>query len=215
MHDLTKISYPPKETTQSDFDYEDYWATTVSGLIKGYELPVPVQNKLDSVIGGFVYRLTRNPNKQVHDLTRKEIEHIAETLDWSGLESLVTLPGIFHHYHQSGGISVQYRVKVDLRVIPTIMNKYGIPINAIAFIAITIETGKYLFDREVECNQRHQLAVTRILGCKRLKPAHGFIGLIENQAVHNCSNKILGQWLMGMRSKSIDTHQLAIEQGHY
>lgn len=192
------------EVLHSDtFDSAAYWQHANDGLVHGYNLPVAMQNILDDVNLSFIEAL-KECGKPIHELSRREVVDIARTTNFDGLEQLITLTGVQHHYHQTAGADKQYRVKMDLKIIPTVMNNVGQPIAAVAFISITFETGKIIYGESDPGNTFYYIPIIRIIGREDLKHSHEPLHRLQVTVVPNFTNDLLGFWLKRLRTLDVE-----------
>lgn len=188
-----------------EFDAAGYWQQANNRLIKGYDLPVAVQNILDDVNQSFMNALEQC-GKSIPKLTRREVVEIAQQADFKGLEQLISGVGIHHHYHQTAGSVEQYRVKMDLKIIPTVFDHTGQPVSAVAFISIEFETGKFFYGESQPGNTIYYIPIIKIIGREDLKHSHEPLHHLQVTAVSNLTNDLLGFWLKRLHTLNVEEH---------
>ncbi len=191
------------------------WVKANELLVKGYELPVAIQNILDDVNGSFLDTLDTY-HKSPTTLSYNDLQDIAEKTDFRGLEQLLSMNGVHHHYHRTAGVEQQYRIKMDLKIVPTIFNQYNQPVAAIAWIGLEYEVGKIEFGESHWENRHVYVPIIRIIGREDLKKFHEPFHQLKVIAMSNLSNEVLGHWLTRLRALTPEEHLTLNEHnGHY
>lgn len=188
--------------TVNDLDFlaasnDQYWIDANLNLKKGFEYPIPHQNVLDEINGSFTKQF-RNRKVNIPELTDVQFTELLNKVDLTPLGVFISRAGVDHHYHVNTGMGENnFHLKVDLKLIPTIMDEFNSPLASICFISGQITIGdKTLF------------AVTiKYLGVNYLAGLHSVIHNFK----YGVSNHELGCWLRYWRTLTNTEHLTLLE----
>lgn len=188
--------------TVNDLDFlastnDQYWIDANLNLKKGFEYPIPHQNVLDEINGSFTEQF-RNQEVNIPELTDVQFAELLNKVDLTPLGIFISRVGVDHHYHVNTGMGENnFHLKVDLKLIPTIMDEYNKTVASICFISGQITIGnKTLF------------AVTlKYLGVNHLAGLHSVIHNFK----YGVSNHELGCWLRFWQTLTHKEHLTLLE----
>lgn len=204
------------EAAMTRDDLASVWVQANNILVKGYELPVGAQNILDDVNASFLNVFDQYGESRT-TLSSNDLHDIADKTDFSGLTQLMSVNGIHHHYHRTAGVDTQYRIKMDLKLIPTILDSHNQPVAAIAWIGLEYEVGKIEFGESRWDNRRVHVPIIRIIGREDLKKFHEPFHQLKLVGLgSNLTNEFLGAWLQRLRALTPEEHLILNEyNGHF
>lgn len=175
----------------------EYWCNENLALTKGYELSSALQNILDDINCPFADQFT-NQNVDVSTLTQEQFEVLIKAIDLSPLGRFVNHKGVDHHYHVEAGLgSKQFKLELDLKCIPTVLNNHASVVASIGFISAKLIVGDRVF----------QDLCIQYIGPQELESQH--LEILTNGKY--ASNQYLGAWLKFVRSLSYEEHVNLIE----
>lgn len=186
-------------------DFDKVWQDANDSLVEGYTLPVSVQNTLDDVMGSFLAELDKY-DIPPEDMSPNHLKDIANKTDFSQLGQLMSRTGIRHNYHRIAGTKQQYRVKMELKLIPTIFDAHQNPVSAVSFIALEYSVGTFEYGEAGRENRYLHLPIVTVLGREDLKVHHEPFYQLKTLVVPNLTNTLLGSWLKRLRTLTPDEH---------
>lgn len=118
----------------------EYWEQCNQELVPGYTLPVPIQNLLDETYEVLVEGV-RKCIDEFGYLDHKQMGEFIKVVPLHQLSTILSYrKGVAHHYHCHAGVGRnEHKMELDLKVIPTIIDPHGQPLNALVFIAFSLE----------------------------------------------------------------------------
>lgn len=202
--DVTTIVAKLNDQLQES-QFAHYWVEANDALVDGYTLPVDIQNILDDVMGGFLNTF-QSYDIDLDTLSQNTLKDIANKVDFSALNQIITPLGIKHNYFCVAGVKPEYRIGMDLKIIPTIFDKNNQPVSAITFIALEFEIGSFEYGKGSMNNRIIYLPIINIIGREDLKPYHEPFYQLKTLAVPNLTNEMLGAWLKRLRLLTPEEH---------
>lgn len=182
----------------------EYWEKCNQELAPGYTLPVPTQNILDETYEVLVDGV-RKCIDEFGFLDHSQMDTFIKAVPLHQLSTMLAYPkGIAHHYHCHAGVGRnEHKMELDLKVIPTITDPHGQPLNALVFIAFSLEfVNKEPSDR----GGKYRIVLTDAIGVGDYlhlhRPFYSEDGSSRNAA--HMGSSALGHFMKWIRSIQLD-----------
>lgn len=166
--------------------YSRYWVDVNASLTKGYELPAYSQNILDDINETLTEQF-RSQTIDVKSITQEQFEKLVQSVDLTNLGQFIGHRGIDHHYHVLTGMYDRtFKLEVDLKCIPTSIDKFNNVVASICFISGKLTVGERVY---------HDVCI-KYIGPTILEEYHSSVIKHGKTA----TNDQLGKWLRLVRN---------------
>lgn len=182
----------------------EYWEQCNQQLLPGYTLSVAIQNHLDET-----YQVLVDGIKTCIDefgfIDHSRMGEFIKTVPLNNLSPMLNIrEGVATHYHCHAGVDRnEHKLELDLKVIPTIIDPYGQPLNALVFIAFSLE---FVNRQPSDRGAKYRIVLTDAIGVGDYlhlhRPFYSEDG--SSRSAAHMGSSALGHFMKWIRSLKLD-----------